>query len=135
MRQLIYISSAEHKMNHNQLLEILRVSKENNTKKNISGVLLYDNGTFIQVLEGEEGQLNETFADIQIDERHSNIVIMQNKEIQAREFGDWSMGFENISEIDRNDIDGLAEFNSLLKNSNFIDSSLAKKILLQFKRF
>jgi len=135
MRQLIYISSAKHKMNHYQLLEILRVSKENNTKKNISGVLLYDNGTFIQVLEGEEGQLNETFADIQIDERHSNIVIMQNKEIQAREFGDWSMGFENISEIDRNDIDGLAEFNSLLKNSNFIDSSLAKKILLQFKRF
>ena len=52
MKQIIYISSAAKKMDDDDLLDILKTSRENNKKNDISGMLLYDNGSFIQVLEG-----------------------------------------------------------------------------------
>ena len=60
---------------------------------------------------------------------------MQNRDVDSREFSDWSMGFENISNIDKTKIHGYAQFQSLLYENKFSDSSLAKKILLQFIRF
>ena len=68
------------------------------------------------------------------DERHNNILVLQNRDVDSREFKDWSMGFENISNIDKTKINGYAQFQSLLYENKFSDSSLAKKILRQFKR-
>ena len=133
MKQIIYISSAVKKMDDDDLLDILKTSRENNKKNNISGMLLYDNGSFIQVLEGEDSFVDNTFINIQNDERHNHILVMQNRDVDSREFSEWSMGFKNISNINKTKIDGYAQFQSLLFN-NFSDSSLAKKILLQFKR-
>ena len=135
MKQIIYISSAMKKMNDDDLLDILKTSRENNKKNDISGMLLYDNGSFIQVLEGEDSLVDNTFINIQNDERHSNVLVMQNRNVDFREFADWSMGFENISNIDKTKIVGYTHFQSLLFDNKFSDSSLAKKILLQFKRF
>ena len=135
MRQIIYISSAVRKMDDDDLLDILKTSRENNKENDISGMLLYDNGSFIQVLEGEDLVVDNTFINIQNDERHNHIVVMQNRDIDSREFADWSMGFENISKIDKSKIDGYGQFQELLYENKFTDSSLAKKILIQFKRF
>ena len=122
-------------MDDDDLLDILKTSRENNNKNDISGMLLYDNGSFIQVLEGEDSLVDNTFISIQNDERHNNIVMMQNRDLDSREFASWSMGFENISNIDKTRIDGYAQFQSLLYENKFSGSSLAKKNLLQFKRF
>ena len=135
MKQIIYISSAVKKMDDDDLLDILKTSRENNKKNDISGMLLYDNGSFIQVLEGEDSLVDNTFINIQNDERHNNVLVMQSRDLDSREFANWSMGFENISNIDKTKIDGYAQFQSLLYENKFSDSSLAKKILLQFKRF
>ena len=135
MKQIIYISSAVRKMDDDELLDILKTSREKNKKNDISGMLLYDNGSFIQVLEGEDSLVDNTFISIQNDERHNNIMVMQNKYVDSREFVNWSMGFENISNIDKTKIDGYAQFQSLLYNNNFDKSSLSKKILLQFRRY
>ena len=124
-----------NKMDGDDLIDILKKSRENNKKNDISGMLLYDNGSFIQVLEGEDLEVDNTFINIQNDERHNNILVMQNKDIDSRDFADWSMGFENISNIDKTKIDGYAQFQSLLYENKFSDNSLAKKILIQFKRF
>ena len=123
------------KMNDIDLLDILKTSRKNNKKNDISGMLLYDNGSFIQVLEGEDSMVDNTFINIQNDERHNNILLMQNRDINSREFEDWSMGFENITKSDKTKIDGYAQFQELLFKNKFTESSLAKKILLQFKRF
>jgi len=135
MKQIIYISSAVRKMDDDELLDILKTSRDNNKKNDISGMLLYDNGSFIQILEGEDSLIDTIFNNIQNDERHNNIMVMQNRDIDSREFAEWSMGFENISKIDKTKIDGYAQFQSLLYENKFSDSSLARKILLQFKRF
>ena len=135
MKQIIYISLAVNKMNDDDLFDILKTSRKKNKKNDISGMLLYDNGSFIQVLEGEDTVVDDTFLNIQNHERHNTILVIQNRDVNTREFADWSMGFENITNIDKTRIDGYAQFQSLLYKNKFSDSSLAKKILLQFKRF
>ena len=74
-------------MDDDDLLDILKTSRENNKKNDISGMLLYDNGSFIQVLEGEDSLVDNTFISIQNDERHNNVLVMQNRDIDSRVCG------------------------------------------------
>ena len=49
-----YVSSATHLMTEDELAAILDVSRERNARDGITGLLLYSDGDFIQVLEGPE---------------------------------------------------------------------------------
>lgn len=66
---------------------------ERNRTNSLSGMLLYDDQWFVQTLEGELATLEESFAKISKDPRHSNIVIVSKKPVLVRLFGEWSMGF------------------------------------------
>jgi len=59
MIQISYISKATQSMSEDDLEEILRISRENNGRLGITGMLLYGNNTFVQILEGEEKAVNE----------------------------------------------------------------------------
>jgi hypothetical protein len=52
---LAYTSIASHHMAHEELLALLAQSRKNNLPTDITGMLLYMEGCFFQVLEGEEG--------------------------------------------------------------------------------
>lgn len=93
MITLIYGSSANRKMTEQELIDILRTSRENNEKKNITGMLLYDDGNFLQVLEGEEEDVTSLYKTIQQDPRHHSVFTYVKQPITERLFGDWEMGF------------------------------------------
>jgi hypothetical protein len=97
MKYLVYISAAEHLMNHDELLEILTVSRKNNEKNLLTGILLYGEGTFIQVLEGDEKALNDTYKNILADLRHKNVIKLMEGEITERQFPEWRMGFKSAN--------------------------------------
>ena len=61
MKYLIYMSSATQLMSNEELLELLKTCRENNEKKNLTGMLLYGEGAFVQVLEGEEETVEATY--------------------------------------------------------------------------
>ncbi len=90
---LVYVSFAEHPMTNAELREILEVSRTNNEAKNITGMLLYRNGFFIQALEGEAEVVDELYEGIKGDPRHHHVVTVYRNEIAERSFGNWSMGF------------------------------------------
>lgn len=60
-------------------------------------MLLYHEGTFIQVLEGPRQHVNGTFARIEADSRHHRVHTLLNREVTGHEFSDWSMGFVSIN--------------------------------------
>ncbi|QCR21888.1 BLUF domain-containing protein [Pontibacter sp. SGAir0037] len=97
MHHLVYLSSAVEEMNDEQLAHILQKSRENNSKNGITGILLYSDGNFIQVLEGEKQALFNTFNRIKYDYRHRGIIEMLNQPLKKRNFPDWSMGFKTIA--------------------------------------
>jgi hypothetical protein len=107
---LIYGSSAAHDLTEQDLLDILQVSKKNNEPLGVTGMLLYKSGNFIQVLEGEEEVVEALYKKIERDPRHHSSSIIFKREIQQREFADWSMSFANIDKLDPADYPGLSDF-------------------------
>ena len=91
--QIIYASASAQKMSSEELAEILRIARENNAAHDISGMLVYHGGSFLQVLEGPEGAVNSLFVKIEKDPRHGEINILFRDTVPEKEFEEWSMGY------------------------------------------
>lgn len=67
-----------------------------NTENNITGVLLYNEGFFLQVLEGKKETLQNLIQQIQRDSRHKEMLIILDQPIDNRIFKKYSTGFSII---------------------------------------
>ncbi|MDZ4764333.1 MAG: BLUF domain-containing protein [Chloroflexota bacterium] len=112
---LTYVSSESRPMTDNDLIDILKSARSNNTERNITGMLLYGGGYFIQALEGEESDVNIIYNKIRQDSRHGKVLLVAREQIEARAFHEWSMGFKNLHEVETHSLEG---FNDLLDPSN-----------------
>jgi len=56
-------------------------------------MLLYQIGSFMQLLEGEETVVQTLFETIRQDERHYAVIPIITGTAAHRNFDDWSMGF------------------------------------------
>ena len=74
LRRLIYISSASGKFGQADLDAILAISRKNNSARGLTGMLLFHDGCFFQVLEGEAAIVERTFATISNDTRHGGVI-------------------------------------------------------------
>ena len=90
-----------------ELVALLELSRGNNERAGLSGMLLYSSQSFLQVLEGEEGPLRATYARILADDRHMNLRMLSNADVPAPMFPDWTMGFEHVDDEElADDLDG-----------------------------
>jgi len=96
--QLIYTSAAENAMSGAELVELLEKARIHNSAQGIGGGLLYGQGRFIQVLEGERGKVEALYDRIEQDTRHDFVRIALARELAAREFPEWSMGFRDLTD-------------------------------------
>lgn len=93
MLRIIYISSSTKYLNGEEIETILSISRENNHINGITGLLLYADGDFLQVIEGPKILLIKLFESIKKDKRHTEIMTIANKEIKEKHFPNWNMGF------------------------------------------
>jgi len=93
MRQILYISTAATALQAGEADTILATSQRNNSRDAITGLLYFDGKRFLQALEGDSVALDETLTRIERDARHRAIVILSDREVAEREFGDWSMAY------------------------------------------
>lgn len=96
MFYVIYVSSAVQLMNDEALLSLLQQCRKKNAALGITGMLLYKQGNFMQLLEGEEEVVLELFDTIKKDSRHKDLITITTDNIADRSFEDWSMGFQNM---------------------------------------
>ncbi|WP_295798997.1 BLUF domain-containing protein [Mucilaginibacter sp.] len=96
MYYIIYLSAGTNWFSQPELEELLAISAKNNMRDNITGLLLYAEGNFIQLLEGEEKAVKESYDRISQDERHKGITPIANGVIEHRIFPEWAMGFKTI---------------------------------------
>jgi hypothetical protein len=97
IRQVVYSSGATHPMSSVELAEILQIARYKNEAKDITGMLLYRSGHFLQVLEGPEKELRMLLEKLERDPRHRDLRILLDGIVPARAFGAWSMAFEDVS--------------------------------------
>ena len=108
---LVYVSFAQNrKMSDDELKNILTKAREKNQQKDVTGMLLYRNGFFVQVLEGDKQQVEDTFKVIRKDPRHNNLLMLYKNNITERSFEDWSMGFSVIDDQTLKSLDGFNDF-------------------------
>lgn len=97
MRQLLYVSNTSARVAESVLQSILAVSRINNAKHGITGILLYLEGGFLQVLEGEGAAVADTLDRIHKDPRHWNTMVLLDREA-PRVFTEWSMGYTRATQ-------------------------------------
>ena len=104
--QILYVSTAARDLPELELNAILASSRRNNAFNSISGMLLFLDQNFIQVLEGPTEAVERTFRTIQNDLRHRGVAILLRRSIVARDFKNWSMGFERLDHLEGKVLEG-----------------------------
>lgn len=94
MIRIIYISTSRAEIVKNELDAILLVSRRNNRNFGVTGLLVAGGRRFLQVLEGPEGAVMQTYDRIKADQRHFATVLLSKQSIVERNFADWDMGFQ-----------------------------------------
>jgi len=131
---LIYASSATRKMHDQDLLAILASSHKNNARLDVTGMLLYRGGNFLQVLEGSEKVVDNVFNVIAQDARHHQVILMLKRPVPKRQFENWEMGFANLDTIDTSNLPGYTSYlNEPFNSKRFTDVSFAYTFLSLFK--
>ncbi|MCU0758618.1 MAG: BLUF domain-containing protein [Steroidobacteraceae bacterium] len=113
MIQVSYVSRASTPLSPEQLLSLLVQSRRNNTAAGITGLLLYGNATFLQVLEGEAEVVDALVERIGRDPRHAGVQVIGRKVVPSRQYADWSMCFERVTPQALGEIDGLRDFGAV----------------------
>ncbi len=75
------------------LQDIIEVCNRNNKRRDVTGMLYYGEGCFLQYLEGQKKDVIVTLQRIKNDHRHSEFSIMMHEETARRIFAEWSMKF------------------------------------------
>lgn len=93
---ICYLSSATDDLNDKELEQLFKKTQTNNLTQEVSGILLYSYGNFLQVLEGEKTKLLTLFNTIKQDQRHKNIITIFNKQNEHCTFEGYKSGFSII---------------------------------------
>lgn len=97
--QKIYTSLMLDPLTDAELTEILNVSRANNTRDQLSGLLISHEKRFLQVLEGPEPAVKACYARILGDTRHTRVRMLSDATVDARVFPTWRMGFARPGEL------------------------------------
>ena len=97
-------------MDEHELTALLEQSRDRNLRQNVTGMLIYCDGNFFQVLEGEEKDVKEIYRSITCDSRNNGNIVLIESQISRRNFPEWSMGFKVICRNELMEVAGFSEF-------------------------
>jgi len=129
--QLVYVSVASQEFSVGQLAELLAAARAQNTRIGVTGLLLYHEGSFLQLLEGPSEAVDATFRRIERDPRHSDVHVLLRGRVPAREFDGWSMGFVAPGTIAKS-LEGYIDYAEELC-LHLLDSTRGKRLLKLFR--
>ena len=99
MERIIYISTAPAPMEPEEIAALLAISRRNNAAAGITGLLIYHDASFLQVLEGEDPALSACLDRIARDPRHRWLIVLWRGAVAERAFPEWQMGYARLSDL------------------------------------
>lgn len=96
--QVLYRSRATIPPTAADLQRLLAHAREWNAEAGITGLLLYRDGRYVQVLEGPEAAMRAVYARIRHDPRHTQVVTVSEGLAPARRFPDWRMALGHVAQ-------------------------------------
>jgi hypothetical protein len=71
----------------------------NNQTNDITGILIFKDNQFTQILEGQESSVEKIWVTIQKDDRHRDLQLLSKESIEVRSFMKWSMLFPDSEKV------------------------------------
>lgn len=103
---ICYVSTVAPNLPISVIQDLLEQSSKKNNKKGITGILLFSNGNFFQVLEGEKNAVEDLFNTIKEDKKHYDLLPVFKKEISNPEFKEYKSDFLSLdTTYQENDLD------------------------------
>jgi len=130
---LVYASAASEGFQLSDLEEILHVARTRNARDDITGMLLFEGQSFLQVLEGERSKIDDLLERIRADRRHARAVLLLREPIEQRSFADWTMGYTRVALGELQDATGVNDFFTGRHSFSDLDSAKVKKLLELFR--
>jgi hypothetical protein len=97
--QMIYFSTTPTPLDAAQITDLLKQSKANNARDGITGLLVYYDKMFFQILEGDRDKVEACYHRIEKDQRHRKLFLMWEGDAEKRAFDDWKMAYESESDL------------------------------------
>jgi hypothetical protein len=129
----IYASLAVPDFKEDELPLLLERARHFNALHSLTGMLLYIEGNFFQVLEGEAEAVDALYTRIMLDRRHTRVTLIIREPIAQRDFSEWTMGFSVVDRLDAGQLIGENDFFRKASCIDNLDAGRAKKLLAAFR--
>jgi hypothetical protein len=103
---LVYASRAVVGFGLDDLDDLLAHARSANARAGVTGLLLFRDHRFLQLLEGPATAVREKMAYIAEDPRHDQVTVLLEEHVPARQFPDWSMGYAAETTLQRAAVPG-----------------------------
>lgn len=110
VHRILYVCATRKPFSREELSALLAKSRINNERDGITGLLLYKNGLFTQLLEGPADAVRRCFERISRDPRHDGCTVLDEDDAGERTFPDWRMGYRNLSDPAVTGMPGFSDF-------------------------
>ncbi len=134
IQRLVYVSRATAPFSDAELRALGKQCTENNAPWNVTGLLLYSAGHFMQCLEGDRVTILRIYDRICADTRHREIRRLFLESTDTRLFPSWWMGLLNLDHRDA-PLDGPHLLNALANATTTTDGHCTTDALQLFKYF
>lgn len=98
LEAIVYVSSAVGSPSEAELSELLFRARAKNVEVEVTGILLYHEGTYFQYFEGPTTGVDVVYQRIRSAPMHRGIIELMSTSISGRLFANWSMGFTRAPE-------------------------------------
>ena len=132
MYRLVYVSTAADDLSEEDIEQILNVSQSNNNERFLTGFLAHNGNSFMQALEGERDEVDEIYARIKQDKRHTGVAQIIGEPVEKRAFPDWSMNYHRVD-------DSEGSSTMVIRNEDSVDAlmnpNMPRDLLYMFSKF
>lgn len=115
--QLIYVSHTQANTSQLILASILKISRCNNVRDKLTGLLIYNKQVFFQAIEGDRDEVERCYARIRNDTRHGSPYVVWQGDVIKRSFPVWSMGYRTPYDLDKEDEKSISVLTDLLADN------------------
>ena len=102
LKRVIYVSEKTD-FSDASLAQIMDSSTKNNPQTCVTGCLLSGSNSFLQLLEGPRQTIDKLYLKINDDNRHKNVLMLTNEDIDDRLFASWSMKLAPFDDLEWSD--------------------------------
>ncbi|MEM7465523.1 MAG: BLUF domain-containing protein [Pseudomonadota bacterium] len=94
----MYSSIADPALTQQDIASLVQRARRYNEQESITGLLLFHDGVFLQVLEGDRKKISNLFEKkLMRDQRHSALTLFYDQELAERQFRYWYLAFSDLS--------------------------------------